>query len=111
MIQFANNKASALAVLLLLLFSIASFAQPPVASSTPASAPNYVLGPGDQLSLVVENLPDDFADKIFRIDLGGDINLPLAGRLHAAGLTIPEFEALIQQQLARFVKDPQVVVT
>ena len=111
MIQFANSKASALAILALLLFSAASFAQPPAPASTPPSAPDYVLGPGDQLSLVVENLSDDFANKIFRIDLGGDINLPLAGRLHAAGLTIPQFEVEIQQQLARYVKDPQVVVS
>jgi polysaccharide export outer membrane protein len=108
-VSFQN---SALAVLSLLFsFSTASFAQPPVDSSVPTSASNYVLGPGDQLSLVVENLSDDFGDKIFRIDLGGDINLPLAGRIHAAGLTIPQFEVQIQRHLARYVKDPQVVVT
>ena len=100
-----------LVILSLLLFSAASFAQPPPVGSPPPSAPNYVLGPGDQLSLVVENLSEDFADKIFRIDLGGDINLPLAGRIHAAGLTISQFEGEIQQHLARFVKDPRVVVT
>ena len=87
-------------------------AQPPAATtSTPGSASNYVLGPGDQVSLVVEDLTDDFANRTFRIDLGGDINLPLAGRLHAAGLTIGEFESRIQQRLTRYVKDPQVVVT
>jgi polysaccharide export outer membrane protein len=89
----------------------AVMAQPPAASSTPASAPNYVLGPGDQLSLAVESLPDEFALRTFRIDLGGDINLPLAGRIHAGGLTIGEFEGKTEQRLVRFVKDPQVVVT
>jgi polysaccharide export outer membrane protein len=98
--------------LICLCFTAAAvMAQPPAAGTIPASAPNYVLGAGDQLSLVVENLPDDFALRTFRIDLGGDINLPLAGRIHAAGLTIGEFESQIQQRLARYVKDPQVVVT
>jgi polysaccharide export outer membrane protein len=87
----------------------ASAQQPPL--TTAPSPSGYVLGPGDQLSLVVENLPDDFANRIFRIDLGGDINLPLAGRIHAAGLTISQFEVQIQRHLARYVKDPQVVVT
>jgi protein involved in polysaccharide export with SLBB domain len=91
--------------LLLLLLFLFLFA-PLLYSASHLIRLPYVLGAGDQLSLVVENLSDDFADKIFRIDLGGGINLPLAGRLHAAGLTIPEFELEIQQQLARFVKDP-----
>jgi len=90
----------------------ALMAQPPAASnSAPANTGNYVLGPGDQLSLAVENLSDDFANRNFRIDLGGDINLPLAGRLHAAGRTLSEFETEIQQHLVRYVKEPQVVVT
>jgi polysaccharide export outer membrane protein len=86
-------------------------AQSPAPPSPPSSAPNYVLGPGDQLSLVVENLSDSFTDQTFRISLGGDINLPLVGRLHAAGLTIDEFEGQIEQRLTRYVKDPEVIVT
>jgi polysaccharide export outer membrane protein len=90
----------------------AAMAQLPAASTTaPAATGNYVLGPGDQVSLAVENLNDDFADRTFRIDLGGDINLPLAGRLHVAGQTLSEFEREIQQRLVRYVKEPQVVVT
>jgi len=98
-------------VISLCFLAAIAMAQPPAASPAAASVPNYVLGAGDQLSLVVQDLTDEFADKAFRIDLGGDINLPLAGRIHAAGLTIGEFEGQIQQHLARFVKDPQVVVT
>src|ERR1039458_440850 len=98
--------------LICLCFTAAAvMAQPPAASTIPASAPNYVLGAGDQVSLAVENLHDEFALRTFRIDVGGDINLPLAGRIHAAGLTLSEFESQIQQRLTRIVKDPQVVVT
>jgi polysaccharide export outer membrane protein len=83
----------------------------PAESSGPTSSPGYVLGPGDQLSLAVENLNDDFTNKNFRIDLSGDINLPLAGSVHAAGLSIHEFEVQVQQRLERYVKESKVVAT
>jgi polysaccharide export outer membrane protein len=97
----------------LCFLATAVMAQPPAAGSAPNSnpVPGYVLGPGDQVSLAVENLADDYTEKTFRIDTGGDINLPLAGRIHAGGLTLGEFEGQIQQRLERYVKDPQVVVT
>lgn len=100
-------------VICLCFMATAVMAQPPAAGPAPNSnpIPGYVLGPGDQVSLAVENLADDYTEKTFRIDTGGDINLPLAGRIHAGGLTIAEFEGQIQQRLERYVKDPQVVVT
>jgi polysaccharide export outer membrane protein len=70
----------------------------------------YVLGAGDQLSFSVANLTEEFGDKTFRIDLRGDINIPLAGRIQAAGLTVDEFEAVVKQRLTKYVKDPDVVV-
>ena len=80
-------------------------------SSAQGPASSYVLGPGDQLTFSVTNLVDEFADKTFRIDLDGNINVPLAGRIHAAGLTVEEFEGQVGQRLVRYVKDPEVVVT
>ena len=112
--RFANPLGKNLMRYLICLCFLAAttMAQPPAAPApAPASAPGYVLGAGDQVSLAVENLPDEFATRTFRIDLGGDINLPLAGRLHAAGLTLGEFESQIEQRLVRYVKDPQAVVT
>ena len=80
-------------------------------SPAPSPGSSYVLGPGDQLSFVVANFSEEFGDKTFRIDMRGDINVPLAGRIHAAGLTVDEFEGQVEQRLARYVKDPQVVAT
>lgn len=103
--------------LVLLAFSITAAASgqtpapSPAQSPNPSSTPSYVLGANDQLSFVVTNLTDEFADKTFRIDLNGNINVPLAGRIHAEGLTIEEFEGQVQQRLERYVKDPEVVVT
>ena len=86
------------------------------AYATPAREPtrvsqadaNYVLGTGDQLSFIVTDL-DDFTGKTFRVDMHGDINLPLAGRVHAAGLTMTELEKKVADLLGKILKDPQVV--
>jgi len=84
-------------------------AQPPAAASpTPAG---YTLGPSDQLSLFVTGLPDEFTDKTFRIGTNGDITLPFAGRLHAAGVNIEDFETELKLRFAKFVRNPDVVVT
>ena len=72
---------------------------------------DYVLGAGDQLSLVVPDLDDEFTDKTFRIDMSGDLSLPHVGRLHAAGLTTAALETEIDARLGRVLKNPQAVVS
>jgi polysaccharide export outer membrane protein len=75
------------------------------------TSPNYTLGPGDQVTLFVADLPDEFSGKSFRIDMKGDVNIPLAGRLHAAGLSTAAFETEVRARLAKILKDPDVVVS
>ena len=100
-----------------LIFLFLSLAALPLAQSaqapapTPSSSPTYVLGAGDLIALDVTNLKDEFANKAFRIDLQGDVNIPMAGRIHASGLTLAEFEGQAAQRLVRYVKDPEVVAT
>lgn len=78
---------------------------------------NYVLGPDDQISLVVPGLEDVYprssggAEKMFRVDASGDVTLPLIGRIHAAGLSTVALEQEAQFRLKPVLKDPQVVVT
>lgn len=91
---------------------------PPTADTTrqlPASAPpaggDYILGPRDQISVIVPDLPDQFTtDQTFRIDLSGDVNIPLAGRVHAAGLTTQGLQDEINKSLSKILKEPQAVV-
>ena len=71
---------------------------------------NYVLGPGDRLSLLVRDL-EDFTDQTFSVDMHGDINLPLAGRFHVAGLTVDQFEQQTKERLKKYVKEPDVVAS
>jgi polysaccharide export outer membrane protein len=77
----------------------------------PVSQSDYVLGPGDVLSVTVTDLDDQFVDKTFRIDMSGDLSLPLAGRLHAGGLSTQALQAEIDKNLGRILKQPDAVVT
>jgi polysaccharide export outer membrane protein len=78
------------------------------AHNEPALA-NYVLGPEDQITLFVPDL-EEINNKPMRIDTRGDLNMPLAGRVHAAGLTADKLEAAIEASIKKYVKDPEVVV-
>jgi len=71
---------------------------------------SYILGPDDQITLLVPDV-DEISNKPMRVDMRGNLTLPLAGRLHAAGLTAGQLEAEIETRLRKFLKDPEVVVS
>jgi polysaccharide export outer membrane protein len=78
-----------------------------VATSVPAA--NYILGSDDQVMLSVTDLPE--AQATMRVDQQGDLNVPLAGRVHAAGLTVNQLEAEIEKKLTEFVWKPHAMIT
>ena len=87
---------------------------PPVAAPQTQLPPdtiraNYVLGPNDQI-LIREPQAEEINEKPFRIDADGNINLPLLGRLHVAGMTYQELEADLDRRLREYIREPQVVV-
>ena len=71
---------------------------------------NYALGPDDQITLYVADA-EEISGKPMRIDMRGDINLPMAGRIHAAGLTADQLETEIESRLKKYFKKPDVVVS
>ena len=77
------------------------------AQATPS---NYALGPDDQITLYVADA-EEISGKAMRIDMRGDINLPMAGRIHAADLTADQLETEIESRLKRYFKKPDVVVS
>jgi polysaccharide export outer membrane protein len=80
-------------------------------STTPGNPPSdFVLGPYDQIAVIVGEFQDQFANKTFRIDGQGDVSLPLVGRIHATGLTLHAFEDSIREHLSPILKHPDVVV-
>lgn len=87
----------------------ASQAQP--AGELPAEvSPNYTLGPNDQI-LIRAPGADEINERPFRIDAEGFINLPLIGRIRAAGLTIHQLEGELEQRLREYIVQPQVFIS
>jgi protein involved in polysaccharide export with SLBB domain/beta-lactamase regulating signal transducer with metallopeptidase domain len=84
-------------------------AQVPPETRPRPDAPDYTLGPIDQLLIRVPQAAE-IDDHPFRIDAAGDINLPLLGRVHASGMTIRELEADLVQRLREHVSEPQVSI-
>jgi polysaccharide biosynthesis/export protein len=80
---------------------------PVIKMESPNSA--YALGPEDQLSVHIVDL-NDISDKPVRIDPNGYIELPLLGRVHAAGLTIDGLRNALAAQASRYIDSPQITI-
>ena len=98
-----NTDFALLALLLAPLCGVAQVA--PSAKPDPA----YILGPEDQLIIRVLDL-EELPDKPFRVDMRGNLNLPIAGRVHAGGLTIEQLEALLVRQFESVLQHPTVTI-
>jgi polysaccharide export outer membrane protein len=70
----------------------------------------YLLGPDDQVTIRVLNLPE-IGTAPYRIDMHGEINVPLAGRVKAAGLTVAQLEAELGGQLKEYLQSPSVTAS
>jgi polysaccharide export outer membrane protein len=73
------------------------------------AADNYVLGPMDRVRLKVYGEPDIAGE--YEIDSTGQVSIPLAGHIKAAGLTTRQLERSISSALSKgIVRDPRVNV-
>jgi len=70
----------------------------------------YLLGPGVLITVQALDLEEIDGKQPIRIDLRGDIKLPLAGRVHAAGLTVEQLETAIVERLKAYLQQPTVTV-
>ncbi|MCL4840465.1 MAG: polysaccharide biosynthesis/export family protein [Bryobacteraceae bacterium] len=88
---------------------LASLLLPPAAlpQETPDS---YILGPGDLVQVSVLDM-EEIGKYPSRIDIRGNLNLPVVGRVEAAGLTIDQLEAKITERLTRHLRAPDVTVS
>src|SRR3954447_6154137 len=93
--------------LCLILGNLAGRGQGPVVDST-----SYVLGVDDGVSITVVGIEELNAKTlgVIRIDHQGDLILPLAGRIHAGGLTVDGLEREIGSRLLGFMNRPEVSV-
>lgn len=69
----------------------------------------YLLGPDDQLRISAPELTE-LADKPVRVDGDGDIDVPLAGRVHVAGMTVRQSQQELDKVLSTYIQRPQVIV-
>lgn len=75
--------------------------------------PNYILGPDDGVSINVVDLAELDAKTlgVIRVDHQGNISLPLAGRVKAAGRTVEGLEKEISARLSGIMNNPEVSVS
>ncbi len=71
--------------------------------------PDYILGPGDDLSINVWGAMDSGVMRT--VDRNGQIILPSVGPMRVWGLTFSQAERLIREQLARYYRGFQTSVT
>src|SRR5688572_19042524 len=99
---------SLLSILCLLIASgfgmrvVASVAAQTAAAQAPApatSAATYVLGSTDRIRLKVYGEPDISGE--YEIDPGGNVSVPLAGHIKAAGSTTRQLEKSITSALSK----------
>ena len=69
----------------------------------------YALGPGDQITINALDA-EEISGRPILIGSSGNIEVPLMGRVHAAGLTVEQLQAELTARLKTYVKDPQVSV-
>jgi protein involved in polysaccharide export with SLBB domain len=74
---------------------------------------DYVLGPGDQISVIDPSLGtlDTPATSINRIAPDGTVTVYPIGVIRAAGLTIPQLNELVNKKASEFIKNPHISVS
>ncbi|HEY7337638.1 MAG TPA: polysaccharide biosynthesis/export family protein [Bryobacteraceae bacterium] len=70
----------------------------------------YILGPEDSIVIKVLDI-EEIGNSPFPIDLRGNINVPMIGRVHAAGLTLDQLEAILTEKFKEYLREPVVTVT
>jgi polysaccharide export outer membrane protein len=75
----------------------------------PERIAGYVLGPEDQI-VIHAFQAEEISGKPVEISGDGYINLPLLGRVKAAGLTIVQLESALAARLATYIEHPQVTL-
>ena len=79
-----------------------------VPSTVASPPPDYVIGPGDVLNIIVWREQDLTVEATVRPD--GRISLPLINDVEAAGLTPDRLRVVVAQAASKFVEAPTVTI-
>jgi polysaccharide export outer membrane protein len=83
-------------------------AQPTEIPRRPASEDRQIIGRGDSISIQAFHCEE--ISRTWRVGDGGEINVPMVGRVQAAGMSVEALERELASKLKRFIQDPQVSV-
>lgn len=103
--RFSPLVAAAAALMLCLGGTPAHAGGPPVAKTSK----NYVIGPGDVLSIFVWQNPD-LSQKSVPVRPDGRISTPLISNIMAAGRTPSELAHAMDKELSQYIRSPRVTV-
>lgn len=87
--------------------TVAALSTTPAAPSRPGQ--EYIIGSGDMLSIFVYHAPE-LSEPNVPVRPDGRISVPLIQDIQAAGLTASELSHRIEDQLRKYVRDPNVTV-
>ena len=80
-----------------------------VPASAQQAVDGYMLGSDDRVSVSVRDVKEiEFKPAL--IDAAGNLELPYAGKLHAAGLTTGDLAKVVAERLKDYINDPHVTV-
>lgn len=86
----------------------ASAAAPSADKGASKVDPEYIIGPGDALSIDVYQEPE--VSRTLPVRPDGRISLPLAGEILAQGKTALQLQAEVTERLKKFIDHPSVTV-
>jgi polysaccharide export outer membrane protein len=78
-------------------------------ANLPVDRGAYILGTGDQLTVRVFGA-DDLPERPIEVGADGKVNLPMVGKVQAAGIPVRTLEANLTERYSTYFKDPQVSV-
>ena len=105
MIRFHPTRLG-LAVLAIGVFLAVPAAPAEESGSDKKAARELVIGPDDSITIVALNCEP--ISKTWRVGTSGDLNLPMAGTIQAAGMTENQFAQTVAERLKKFIIDPHV---
>ena len=108
-LSWALFRASGLIVTALVLLSGCASQEPSAESlPSPSADYDYIVGPGDSLSIFVWRNPELSQSVTVRPD--GKLTVPLVEDLEASGKTSTELAREIESELSTYIKEPLVTV-
>lgn len=86
---------------------------PPEPSDLVATPASYKIGEGDVVKVDIYELikPNLTESAVRTVDQSGNVRLPILNEIHAAGLTLAQFEEEVVRRTARIIQTPVVHVS